>query len=182
MEEGQCGTYLRLTRELSGPRVSVTKTYRDETKTKMEVYVVILGASLIWMIHHLECVQCLMNQLQKTSWKLLMECSVIKADKKHVSKESIIEGMPVICTTKNNIWPSVHSIEIEPIKQRMSLHFYFQATLRVKEVLQSSKNLTQIFLWFLILHHSHSLKCVLEKNVCVCVCVCVCLTIADRRA
>ena len=32
MEGGQSGTYLRLTRVSSGPRVSVTKTYRDETK------------------------------------------------------------------------------------------------------------------------------------------------------
>ena len=29
--KGQSGTYLRLTRALSGPRVSVAKTYRDET-------------------------------------------------------------------------------------------------------------------------------------------------------
>ena len=34
MEGGQSGTYLRLTRVSSGPRVSVTKTYRDETKWK----------------------------------------------------------------------------------------------------------------------------------------------------
>ena len=32
MEGGQSGTYLRLMRASSGPRVSVTKTYRDETK------------------------------------------------------------------------------------------------------------------------------------------------------
>ena len=32
MEGGQSGTYLRLKRALSGPRVSVAKTYRDETK------------------------------------------------------------------------------------------------------------------------------------------------------
>ena len=32
MEDGQCGTYLRLTRESPGLRVSVAKTYRDETK------------------------------------------------------------------------------------------------------------------------------------------------------
>ena len=32
MEGGQSGTYLRLTRVSSGPRVSVAKTYRDETK------------------------------------------------------------------------------------------------------------------------------------------------------
>ena len=37
MEEGQCGTYLRLTRASSGPRVSVAKTYRDETKTKINI-------------------------------------------------------------------------------------------------------------------------------------------------
>ena len=30
MEGGQSGTYLRQTRVLSGPRVSVAKTYRDE--------------------------------------------------------------------------------------------------------------------------------------------------------
>ena len=34
MEGGQSGTYLRLTRASSGLRVSVTKTYRDETKRK----------------------------------------------------------------------------------------------------------------------------------------------------
>ena len=32
MEGGQSGTYLRQTRASSGPRVSITKTYRDETK------------------------------------------------------------------------------------------------------------------------------------------------------
>ena len=32
MEGGQGGTYLRLTRASSGLRVSVAKTYRDETK------------------------------------------------------------------------------------------------------------------------------------------------------
>ena len=32
MEGGQSGTYLRLTRVSSSPRVSVAKTYRDETK------------------------------------------------------------------------------------------------------------------------------------------------------
>ena len=37
MVEGQCGTYLRLMRASPGPRVSVAKTYRDETKTKMNV-------------------------------------------------------------------------------------------------------------------------------------------------
>ena len=35
MEGGQRNTYLRLTRALSGPRVSVAKTYRDGKKTKM---------------------------------------------------------------------------------------------------------------------------------------------------
>ena len=34
MEGGQNGTYLRLTRVSSGPWVSVSKTYRDETKQK----------------------------------------------------------------------------------------------------------------------------------------------------
>ena len=34
MEGGQSGTNLRLTRALSGPRVSIAKTYRDETKRK----------------------------------------------------------------------------------------------------------------------------------------------------
>ena len=37
MEGGQSGTYLRLTRASSGPRVSVTKTYRDENETKMNI-------------------------------------------------------------------------------------------------------------------------------------------------
>ena len=32
MERGQSDTYVRLTRALSGPQVSVTKTYRDQTK------------------------------------------------------------------------------------------------------------------------------------------------------
>ena len=35
MGGGQSGTYLRLTRASSGPRVSVAKTYRDENETKM---------------------------------------------------------------------------------------------------------------------------------------------------
>ena len=56
------------------------------------------------------------------------------------------------------------------------LLFYFRATLGVKEVLQSSKNSTSIFISFLIVHHSHSLKCVLEK-MCVCVCLSVYLSI-----
>ena len=34
MEAGQSGTYVRQTRESSGPWVSVAKTYRDETKRK----------------------------------------------------------------------------------------------------------------------------------------------------
>ena len=34
MEGGQSSTYLRLKRALSGPQVSVAKTYRDETKLK----------------------------------------------------------------------------------------------------------------------------------------------------
>ena len=37
MEEEQCGTYLRLTRALSRPWVSIAKTYRDEMKTKMNI-------------------------------------------------------------------------------------------------------------------------------------------------
>ena len=37
MEGRQRGTYLRLTRALSGPRVSVAKTYRDENETKMNI-------------------------------------------------------------------------------------------------------------------------------------------------
>ena len=37
MKGVQRGTYLRLTRALSGPWVSVAKTYRDETKTKMNI-------------------------------------------------------------------------------------------------------------------------------------------------
>ena len=32
MEEGQSGTYVRQVRALSSPRVSIAKTYRDETK------------------------------------------------------------------------------------------------------------------------------------------------------
>ena len=35
MEGGQSGTYLRLTKASSGPRVSVAKTYRDENETKI---------------------------------------------------------------------------------------------------------------------------------------------------
>ena len=35
MEGVQSGTYLRLTRVSSGSRVSIAKTYRDETKMKM---------------------------------------------------------------------------------------------------------------------------------------------------
>ena len=38
IERGQSGTYLRLTRASSGPRVSVAKTYRDETKRKCEYF------------------------------------------------------------------------------------------------------------------------------------------------
>ena len=34
----------------------------------------------------------------------------------------------------------------------------------MKEVLQSSKNLTLIFLWFFVLHHSHSLKMCSRKK------------------
>ena len=34
MEGRQSGTYLRTTRASSGPRVSIAKTYRDETKLK----------------------------------------------------------------------------------------------------------------------------------------------------
>ena len=37
MEGGQSGTYLRLTRASSGPRVSVAKIYRDETKINILV-------------------------------------------------------------------------------------------------------------------------------------------------
>ena len=57
--------------------------------------------------------------------------------------------------------------------------FYFRATSGVKEVLQSSENSTSIFLWFFVLHHSHSLKMCFRKNVyvCMCVCVCVCLSL-----
>ena len=35
MEGGQSDTYLRQTRASSGPRVSITKTYSDETKRKL---------------------------------------------------------------------------------------------------------------------------------------------------
>ena len=64
------------------------------------------------------------------------------------------------------------------VKCHLSFDFYFRATLGVKEVLQSSKNSTSIFWWFLIVHHSHSLKMYFRKNVCVS----VCLTVADLRA
>ena len=37
MEGGQSGTYLRLTRASSGPRVSAAKTYRDENEMKMNI-------------------------------------------------------------------------------------------------------------------------------------------------
>ena len=37
MEGGQSGTYIRLTRASSGPRVSVAKRYRDENETKMNI-------------------------------------------------------------------------------------------------------------------------------------------------
>ena len=37
MEGGQSGTYLRLARASSGLRVSVTKKYRDENETKMNI-------------------------------------------------------------------------------------------------------------------------------------------------
>ena len=37
VEGGQSGTYLRLTRASSGPRMSVAKTYRDENETKMNI-------------------------------------------------------------------------------------------------------------------------------------------------
>ena len=38
MEGGHNGTYLRLTRASSGPRVSVAKTYRDEMKRNKSEY------------------------------------------------------------------------------------------------------------------------------------------------
>ena len=41
MEGGQSGTYLRLTRALSGPRVSVAKTYRDETKMLTFIQIIV---------------------------------------------------------------------------------------------------------------------------------------------
>ena len=37
MEGRQSGTYLRLTRVSSGPRVSVAKTYTDENEMKMNI-------------------------------------------------------------------------------------------------------------------------------------------------
>ena len=37
MEGGQSSTYPKLTRALSGPQVSVAKTYRDENETKMNI-------------------------------------------------------------------------------------------------------------------------------------------------
>ena len=63
----------------------------------------------------------------------------------------------------------IHSMLV--ISETKHSHFYFWATLGVKEVLQSTKNLTLIFLWFLILHHSHSLKMCFRKK-CLCVFVC----------
>ena len=39
MEGGQSSTYLRQTRTSSSPQVSVTKTYRDQTKRKHRIYV-----------------------------------------------------------------------------------------------------------------------------------------------
>ena len=37
------------------------------------------------------------------------------------------------------------------------------------------------FLWFLILHYSHSLKMCFRRNVRVCVCVCVSVSLSDRH-
>ena len=56
-----------------------------------------------------------------------------------------------------------------------SLYFYFRGTLRVKEVLQSSKFSTCIFLNDFSFYITPTVqKCVLEKiYVCVCVCVSV---------
>ena len=45
MEGGQSGTYLRLTRASSGPRVSVTKTYRQETFVHI---LLLMKATVIW--------------------------------------------------------------------------------------------------------------------------------------
>ena len=51
-----------------------------------------------------------------------------------------------------------HNAGRESLSHLNKSYFYFRATLGVKEVLQSSKFSTSIFLWFLVLHHSHSLK------------------------
>ena len=45
MEWGQSGTYLRLTRASSGPRVSVAKTYRDENEMA-EIFTFVSFSSL----------------------------------------------------------------------------------------------------------------------------------------
>ena len=60
---------------------------------------------------------------------------------------------------------------------------YFRATLGVKEVLQSSKNLTSIFFMIFGSTSLPQSKNVFQKKclyVCVCVCVCVCLSVRRR--
>ena len=59
------------------------------------------------------------------------------------------------------------------------IYFYFRGTLGVKEVLQSSKNSSSIFLWFLILHRSHSLKMCFRK-MCLFVGVCPSPTVEPK--
>ena len=46
MEGGQSGTYLRLTRASSGPRVSVAKTYRDENEYFGQITVAFLSSRI----------------------------------------------------------------------------------------------------------------------------------------
>ena len=46
MEGGQSGTYLRLTRASSGPRVSVVKTYRDENEYFGQIKVAFLSSRI----------------------------------------------------------------------------------------------------------------------------------------
>ena len=50
MEEGQCGTYLRLTRASSGPQVSVAKTYRDENENEYfgQITVAFLSSRILY--------------------------------------------------------------------------------------------------------------------------------------
>ena len=88
---------------------------------------------------------------------------------------------PLISTTSPNLLTSANFSRLFCFLTTLFSHFYFRATLGVKEVLQSSKFSTSIFWWFFILHHSHILKMCFRKNVCVCVCVCVSVCLSERR-